>query len=284
MAGHRIRAMRQQRERNTRVPPPEPPRPWWRKPTNWIVTVLAAGITSALIPAISAMVAGGGHQLSDVTGLTPQRLPLSWTVSHTSAGLDGCHSWTIPKPLAAIGYHDFTADSPADEELWALGQGGIDDGAGAIVLTVQGTSDEDVIIRDLRVKVLSRAPAVHGVTITAGTGCGGGVTVRYYSVDVSAAKPRLELQGAHAANAVPIDQEYTVSQSDPEVFFILANVKSPQAREYTYEFQLDWSQGSTSGTVNLRSSAGKPFAVNGTWGKPEYLPFDGKWVDSLKIP
>ncbi|MDT5026455.1 MAG: hypothetical protein QOE61_2881, partial [Micromonosporaceae bacterium] len=138
---------------------------------------------------------------------------------------------------------------------------------------------EAVIIRDLRVKVVSRAPAIVGTAIMRAADCGGTVSSRNYSVDLTASNPQLLLEDVHGEPTTD-HQLYTVSKSDPEVFLLIGHLTD--SGSVTYEYQVDWSQGSHSGTSDIVAPNGKPFAVTTGGTNPVYLPRDGQWAGLTK--
>jgi hypothetical protein len=203
-------------------------------------------------------------------------LPIGWTVNFARNELTDCHRWIVPKPIQDIPVYDASA---GDEGLWALKEGGVDVNTATYTVTVQGLTDAAVVIRDLRVKILSQDPATHGTTIENGDGCGGQITVRPYVVDLTESNPEL-MTPTETGTLTPQEDVYTVSKSDPEVFQLEAELGNhPGATPYTYSFiyQFDWSQGAASGTVEIRGPDGKPFRLTPFDTGPPYLAMDGVW-------
>ncbi|MBS2963135.1 hypothetical protein KGA66_08770 [Actinocrinis puniceicyclus] len=253
-----------------------------------MLTVLGAGITAAVVPMISNAVSSGAAKISTGTGLTSPGAPFSWTVAlDNNAVLNGCHSWTFPEPITKIPFYDVGTGthSLAQDETWALDHGGIDDENAAFDITLQGKTDEDVVIRNLRVKVLSRKEPVRGTGISSGMGCGSNLDVRHYSVDLSAPSPQLVLDNADGSTAPP-DAQYTVSKSDPEVFCLEAYEGTIMAQHYdeTYVYEVDWSQGSQSGTVDISAPDGQPFELDYPPSDDRiYVASNGMWKDAATI-
>ena len=266
-----------------------PKREWWKKPRNRVMAAVGAGVTAAVVPMISGLVTGGAARIGAATGLSSPSAPLSWTVAFDDGQLNACHGWTFPQPLAAIPFHDMAgygrSDGPADE-VWALQHGGVDEYSALFDITVQGKTDAAVVIRDLRVKVLSRKASLSGTRIVSETGCGAEVSVRYLSVDLSSAKPELVLNNTDESTAAPA-AEYTVSQSDPEVFAIEAYnwTTSGPRHDETYVYEFDWSQGSASGTVDVLAPDGRPFELNNPSDDPTaYTSNQGVWANTDSLP
>jgi hypothetical protein len=134
-----------------------------------------------------------------------------------------------------------------------------------------------VILRDIRIKMLSRTPALKGQTVGGGE-CGGGLALREYRADLSAPNPHLVLKNPFGADS-DTPQLYKVSTSDPEVFLLSAFLgTSPAPYYYTYVYQIDWSQGSSEGTVDIMAPNGKPFGATQPDTGPKHVAVGGKWA------
>ncbi len=256
---------------------------WWTKSRKWVLTTIAAGLAAAIIPVVSGVFSTGGKAILAVTGISGRDGPISWTVSLAAGELNACHGWTFAKPISEIPIHDFS-DGASSEGAWALANEGLDNDQTAYTVTVQGASEQSVILRDIRIKVLSRAPAVSGAEVYDGWGCGGRLELRYYTADVSAAQPLLTLMNPDGTDSLA-NQEYTVSKSNPEAFLLDADTATARhmggAYLYTYVYQVDWSQGSNSGTADITMPNGKPFKLNQpkrNAANPYYMPVAGKWA------
>jgi hypothetical protein len=272
-------------------PQPQPPSPWLRL-RNWFIAAVVAGVAAAITTATTSLISSGGQKLTDaiapapaaIASATSTELPVAWTVSFASGRLNECHRWMFAKPIQDIPFRDTSAGDSQNLGLWALGQGGVDVGAATYTVTLQGQSDTDVVIRNLRIKVLSKKAALPGTTIGLGGGCGGTVSVRHYSVEIGTPNPQL-MQVNAAGAATPSDEQYVVSKSDPEVFQLFATIgKQPEAAgSYTFVYQFDWSQGSRSGTVEITGPDGKPFGLTVGGKGPLYLSYNGNWTDLATI-
>jgi hypothetical protein len=236
---------------------------------------------------IANLVTKGAAKVTAVTGLNAASPPFSWTVSFDNTELNSCHSWIFDKPIMKIPFHDM-GNSLASDEIWALGQGGVDSGYAAFDVALQGKTDEDVVIHSVRIKVLSRKPALTGTRITSGSGCGAQIALRYYSADLSSAAPQLVLNNSDGSTS-PADAEYKVSKSDPEVFVLDAGIgfaqQDPPHIYATYVYEVDWSQGAASGTVDIMAPDGKPFGLTyDNYGQaPDFIGYNGKWTDLRDI-
>ena len=274
---YRNRKLRQKPAARSGPPavPQAPAQTWWTNPKKWVVGVVGGGVATAVIAMIGHLVTVGETTVQN--RILPPRTPspLTWTVSRSP--INDCHSWTFPKPIAQIPFH---AMASADvDETWALGQGGADTDGGRYTVTIEGTGATDVILRNVRLTVLSRGPAVQGPTIGSAEGCGGSVPSRFYSADLSAGQPKLVLNGAYGADSA--DQAYTVSPTDPEVFVLDARFGTTTgSHSVTYAYEIDWSQGATKGTIDIQSPNGKPFDATTTSAGPSFYGENGVWKRS----
>ena len=69
---------------------------------------------------------------------------------------------------------------------------------------------------------------------------------------------------------------FSVSESDPEVYYITADAS---AYDVSWYLELKWSSGSRSGTLTV-DDKGRPFRTSGNDGRPAYeFPLGGDgWV------
>lgn len=239
-------------------------------------------MSGLLVAGITALVREGANKAGDTFGQHTESIPLTWHVDLANGQL--CHHWTFPKQISELPYHQFS--DMAQDDKWALSQGGVEKSTVLYTITVQSSSDTQVVIRDLRLKVLSTSSALSGITVIAHTGCGGGLTDRYYQGDLGSSDPRIilvdpsELGRPMATGVEPVDQSYTVSKTDSEVFAVFIFDSSSKENLFDYQFQLDWSQGNKSGTANILAPDNKPFQLNATAYSrtdPVYYSSDGSW-------
>ncbi len=104
-----------------------------------------------------------------------------------------------------------------------------------------------------------------------GVGCGGGVSTRYFTVDLDEGRPDAE------PGADQRDFPYKVSESDPEVLYVTA---STDAHDVDWYLELEWSSGDRRGTLRV-DDRGRPFRTSGAEGRPTYtypLGADG-WTE-----
>ncbi|MFD7688983.1 hypothetical protein [Streptomyces sp. NPDC059781] len=156
---------------------------------------------------------------------------------------------------------------------WASSFGAVSSGQQYVQLTVQGTGDETVVVQGLTVRVAGkRSPLAWNDFVMGypGVGCGGNVPTRSFTVALDAARPAVTPASGQR------DFPFSVSESDPEVYYITADAS---AYDVSWYLELKWSSGSRSGTLTV-DDKGRPFRTSGNSGRPAYeFPLGGEeWV------
>ncbi|GGR73977.1 transcriptional regulator [Streptomyces aureoverticillatus] len=160
-----------------------------------------------------------------------------------------------------------------DAPGWVAANGAVPAGRQTVKLTVQGTGDDTVVLESLNIRVVgSGAPLKRNSYEMGyvGVGCGGDVPKHSFDVNLDASVPRLTPKSGETTFP------YKVSESDPETFFVDADVK---AHDVSWYLELEWSSGKRHGTVRIDAS-GKPFRTSGDRGNPVFgFSLDSKkWV------
>ncbi|MDX3588613.1 helix-turn-helix domain-containing protein [Streptomyces europaeiscabiei] len=160
-----------------------------------------------------------------------------------------------------------------DAAGWVSSARAVTSGRQFLTLTVQGTGEETVVVRSLKVRMVDRQPPLAWndfIMGYPGFGCGGGVPTRSFTVALDAARP--EVKPKAGSKNFP----YSVSESDPEVYYITADASAYYVSWY---LELTWTSGSRSGTLTVNDN-GLPFRTSGNNGRPAYeYPYGGpKWV------
>ncbi|MFE2304277.1 helix-turn-helix domain-containing protein [Streptomyces sp. NPDC059445] len=150
--------------------------------------------------------------------------------------------------------------SESDARGWVTALGGVPGGEQMIALTVQGTGKATVVLKALHVRVLDKSAPLAWNDYAMGVGCGGGVRTKSFTVDLDAGRPAVAVRGGQR------NFPYKVSESDPEVFYVIADA---QAHDVSWYLELDWSSGAKSGTVRV-DDHGRPFRTSGNVGRPAY--------------
>ncbi|MFD5814958.1 helix-turn-helix domain-containing protein [Streptomyces sp. NPDC127038] len=148
----------------------------------------------------------------------------------------------------------------SDARGWVAALGAVPGGEQMIALTVQGTGTATVVLKELHVRVLDKGAPLAWNDYAVGVGCGGHVDTKSFTVDLDAGRPSVGVKGGQR------NFPYKVSESDPEVFYIIAGA---QAHDVSWYLELDWSSGAKSGTVRV-DDHGKPFRTSGNVGRPAY--------------
>ncbi|MGW4008784.1 helix-turn-helix domain-containing protein [Streptomyces sp. NPDC004763] len=139
-----------------------------------------------------------------------------------------------------------------------------------VVLTVQGTGPETVILEDLHVRVVSSGPALDWNQYVMGNGCGGQVDTKSFDVSLDLGTPTATPIGGQR------DFPYSVTESDAEVFHVTAHTSGQDVRWY---LELEWSSGGRHEVTRV-DDHGRPFRTSASRDASYYaypLGGDGGW-------
>ncbi|MGI5427705.1 helix-turn-helix domain-containing protein [Streptomyces sp. CA-179760] len=230
------------------------------------------GKASGSATASRAPAAGGTSGRPGRTG-APAAGAVPLTVNTTPhAWEDPCSQrYLVNRPPGQVGPPPLEQDAPA----WVAANGAVPSGQQFLKLTVQGTGKKTVVVDGLTVRMAGkRTPLAWNDYAMGypGVGCGGGVPTRFFTVALDAARPSVVPEAGHD------DFPFSVSQSDPEVYYIRADAS---AYDVSWYLELSWSSGSRSGTLTV-DDKGRPFRTSGNNGRPAYeFPLGGdKWVEA----
>jgi hypothetical protein len=257
-----------------------------------IAVTLVGGVLLAIVaPGGSLLGRGPGDTARMVTATSSTSPAISPTAADTgppfsqnmnpSAGLDHCTTWILDKPPAAVPLPDFKGAEVIerkDQELWA-GQVGAVTNNVTISLTLQGKFGSSVILRDLEVRMVAkRKPLTPSYVYFLGEGCGGGLSPRYFDVDLDVSRPTLKpFPGSdEAGNEIPaVDFPLKIANNDPEVLIISAET---EACDCTWIYVLHWLHEGLEGSTVIDDN-GQPFRVATFTGKPsQYLARPDGWM------
>ncbi|MFD3942723.1 helix-turn-helix domain-containing protein [Streptomyces sp. NPDC058579] len=159
----------------------------------------------------------------------------------------------------------------AEAPGWVASLGGVASGEQMLALTVQGTGKQTVVVDALHVRVERKGAPLAWNDYSMGVGCGGLVETKSFAVDLDSPRPDVTPVAGQR------DFPYKVSETDPEVFYVMARA---QAHDVTWYIELDWSSGKQRGTVRIDDD-GKPFRTSGNVGRPGYdRPLGwNEWID-----
>ncbi|MEW1862202.1 helix-turn-helix transcriptional regulator [Streptomyces sp. NPDC088194] len=147
-----------------------------------------------------------------------------------------------------------------DAPRWAAAYGGVSSGEQRIALTIQGTGSDTVVLQALHVRAISSGAPLAWNDYSMGVGCGGGVDVKTFDIDLDNGSPTATVLNGQR------NFPYKVSESDPEVFYVTAHTKAHDVR---WDLSLDWSSGTRSGTISINDK-GTPFHTSADVDRPGY--------------
>ncbi|WP_399887114.1 helix-turn-helix domain-containing protein [Streptomyces sp. BBFR51] len=181
--------------------------------------------------------------------LTVSTTPYYWDLPCDHAFLVDRSPQNVPKP-----------PPQQDAVGWATPLNAVSANRQTVVLTVQGTGPETVVLEDLHVRVKSSGPGLDWNQYVMGNGCGGQVHTTAFDVSLDLATPTATPIGGQR------DFPYSVSESDPEVFHVNAHTSG---HDVSWELELEWSSGGRHGTT-LIDDNGKPFRTSASRDESYY--------------
>ncbi|MDO0935383.1 helix-turn-helix transcriptional regulator [Streptomyces sp. DG2A-72] len=224
--------------------------------------------TPSVSPSVSRTSGGaGGAPVGEDPGNDAGPLLTVTTRPYTWEGPCSQH-YLIDRPAAEVHPPPFEQGAPA----WVSAEGAVSAGQQLVTLTVQGTGERTVVLESLAVHVVGRGMPLAWNDYVMGVGCGGDVPTHPFTVALDAARPVVQPAAGQR------DFPFSVSESDPEVFRVMADASAYDVRWY---LELKWSSGTRQGTVVV-DDGGEPFRTSGNNGRPSYeFPLGGeKWVES----
>ncbi|MGW4886485.1 helix-turn-helix domain-containing protein [Streptomyces murinus] len=196
-------------------------------------------------------------------------VPLSITTHPYSWESPCFQHYLIDRPPTAVSPPPVENDAPA----WVAVHQAVSAGEQYVTLTVQGSGKQTVVLEGMSVRMAGkRAPLAWNDYAMGypGVGCGGGVPTHSFTVALDAVRPAV--QPVAGQRGFPL----SVSESDPEVFYVTANAS---AYDVSWYLELSWSSGGRHGTLEI-GDKGRPFRTSGSNGRPAYaFPLGGeKWA------
>ncbi|MFE3111624.1 helix-turn-helix domain-containing protein [Kitasatospora indigofera] len=226
------------------------------------------GSPSSPAPASADPGAGPGAGSPGPAGGSDPSAPVK--VSVKPSGWDSaCDQYLVDRPPSEVPRPPQVADVTA----WASRLGAVPGQYLSIEIVVQGTGRDTVVLSGLNVRVARIAAPLAWNAYSMGEGCGGGVDVHSYNLDLDAARPRPVL--SEGSIGLPLK----VSEGDPEVIEVSARTT---AHDVSWYLELEWSSGDRKGTLRVDLGNGKPFRTSAVKGRPLYVhPIDGQtWEPS----
>jgi hypothetical protein len=222
---------------------------------RWIAGVAAATVAAVLTTWLLAWGLTPDDRAEPATP-GPAASGLPFTVKVLSARGGG---WVSDKPMTEI-----PARPPWGEDWdpWADQVGAVVAPTQVVYFTVQGRSEAQVTLTDLKVRVVARRPAIRGTLFAPVEG--GDTPYRWVSVDLDSDPPKTsthvdEYGAASEHERRPIRFPYRVSLSDAESF----EVDGVTTRcDCSWVIELSWVSQDRAGTYTV-DDGGKPFRVTG---------------------
>ncbi|MEU6112514.1 helix-turn-helix domain-containing protein [Streptomyces albidoflavus] len=147
-----------------------------------------------------------------------------------------------------------------DAPAWVAAMGAVSADEQVVEVTLQGKGSETVVLQALHVRVVRTGEPLPWTDYGTGVGCGGGVALRAFDVDLD--------QGSPAARAADGQRPfpYKISESDPEMFRVTAHTGG---RDVSWYLEVEWSSGARQGVFRV-DDRGRPFRTSASAGRPAY--------------
>ncbi|MFF8696030.1 helix-turn-helix domain-containing protein [Streptomyces sp. NPDC015144] len=172
--------------------------------------------------------------------------------------------------------------APQSTRGWARALGGVGGGSMQLEVTVQGKSEQAVVIKRIHVRTVSRKAPLPWSAYSMGEGCGSGITPQSFDVDLDDNLPVLRpVAGEKEGERVPPKNfPFRVSSTDVEVFDLKVHV---EGHDVGWFLELEWSSGGRTGLLRI-DDAGKPFRTSSIQARPTYMyRYDtAQWVTKEK--
>ncbi|MFJ5920434.1 XRE family transcriptional regulator [Streptomyces ardesiacus] len=197
--------------------------------------------TPSTAPSRPGTATPGRKAPADGPPLTVSTTPYYWDLPCDHAFLVDRSPKNVPEPpplQGAVG--------------WAVPLKAVSANRQMAVLTVQGTGPETVVLNDLHVRVVSSGQPLDWNQYVMGNGCGGQVDTKAFDVSLDLGTPLATPIGGQR------DFPYSVSESDPEVFYVNAHTSG---HDVSWYLELEWTSGGRHGTTRV-DDHGKPFRTS----------------------
>ncbi|MGW3044176.1 hypothetical protein ACWC9T_29975 [Kitasatospora sp. NPDC001159] len=160
------------------------------------------------LPPPAATPAAAGATPSGPAGAADQGAGAPITVAVRPSGWEtACDQYVVNRPPSEVPRPPALVDVPA----WVSKVGAVPGHYQSIELAVQGTGSDTVVLTALNVRIARTAAPLAWNAYSMGEGCGGGVDVQSYDLDLDAARPRPVV--TEGSTCLPVK----VSERDPEV-------------------------------------------------------------------
>jgi hypothetical protein len=212
-------------------------------------------------------------------------LPFTMVVKPNPAELimPECRTIVLPGPWRNITPPSPMTDSSVNE--WAASHHGVDGYETAVLIELQGLSDQVVTISQPQVVVTRKQSPAAGTAALLSGGCGGESENRVFRIDLDQRIPKATLVSGTPYPPIQNGTEtfrqassphFTISAGDPEYFAVIATTKKCFCQ---WHLVLNWRSMGESGTVLIKNGSA-PFgtsAVNPA-SSAMYMLISGVWV------
>nr|BFE83755.1 hypothetical protein GCM10020093_063560 [Planobispora longispora] len=161
---------------------------------------------------------------------------------------------------------------PIDLDRWAQAHGAIDGPFTDISITIQGKESKPVVITNLRARILERRPPVPSGVVIPPRGAGP-IVSRAFEVNLDRTPPTLDYFNGEEGDNKPIVFPYKVSDTEPEVFLVLATANKCDC---LWELDLSWAAAGQTG-VTVINNDGVPFRTSSIVNATSYIPKGDRW-------
>jgi hypothetical protein len=222
----------------------------------------------------------GRQSTSDLWNRIARRGPIQLTVSPGTVSYARRHigmpEYVIPRPIQEIPVPPSQERYIEDRDEWTRALRGVDANRTSVEVTVIGRSPVPVILHELKIEVLEKKPPLEGSHITYGP-IGDGAFVRWLSIDLDGSSPAVtesidQRFLVEEGEEKPIHFPYRVSNTEPEIFFIMATTTRYDCR---WTAELIWTAGGRRGSTAINDN-GKPFRTTSSKNADTYASYDGK--------
>ena len=261
-------SQRGSRENDVTEPSQSSPRKWYKRVSVWVIGTVLAAFAAFITGTIVRFLEVGAEKIGEPMTVVARRVadcPFSYVIPSASPR-------DIPPPPSI----EF---DPALRDKWATDLGGVDGGNTLVELAIIGKSGRAVVLQELKVEVLSRNNPLQGTEVHAV--CGDALQARYMTVNLDKKPPVIEAAADYrylsdpSIPEEPIRFPYTTSESDPEVFYVIALTDQCDC---TWRIKLRWIADGDSGEKVIDNN-GQPFRTTATINAPSYTSNMGEPIN-----
>jgi hypothetical protein len=179
-------------------------------------------------------------------------------------------SWIVPRPPDQVDVSELVSPAAAPRHGWTDWAAGADGAAaaaygagGRVQLSIQGRTETQVVLTDMKVRVVERNKPMTGTLLH--MPCGDQWAFRWMDVDLDAEPPKsvptnaldpgAKIGGVADFESKPIRFPYRVAESDAETFMFNAKTVNCDCR---WVVDVHWSSAGESGVLTV-DDHGKPF-------------------------